>query len=99
MGLALIPNCSSFLQHAARVSLSRQSVVYRRGVKLLTAAPLHSGQSGFMRMFLFNRSVPERDGALENDLVVHENTHGITNRMTGGGSGRYVECYSLTLFS
>ena len=62
-------------------------------------APLLSGQSGFMRMFLFNRSVPERDGALENDLVVHENTHGITNRMTGGGSGRYVECYSLTLFS
>ena len=44
-----------------------------------------------MRMFLFNRSVPERDGALENDLVVHENTHGITNRMTGGGTGRYVK--------
>ena len=44
-----------------------------------------------MTMFLFNRSVPERDGALENDLVVHENTHGITNRMTGGGTGRYVK--------
>ncbi|KAI0291811.1 Fungalysin metallopeptidase-domain-containing protein [Multifurca ochricompacta] len=28
---------------------------------------------------------PERDGALENDIVIHENTHGITNRMTGGG--------------
>ena len=50
-----------------------------------------------MRMFLFNRSVPERDGALENDLVVHENTHGITNRMTGGGTGRYVARCSLIL--
>lgn len=27
-----------------------------------------------------------RDGALENDIVVHENTHGMTNRMTGGGT-------------
>ena len=79
------------------MSLSRQSVAYRRGVKVLTVAPLHSGQSGFMRMFLFNRSVPERDGALENDLVVHENTHGITNRMTGGGTGRYVARCSLIL--
>ena len=50
-----------------------------------------------MRMFLFNRTVPERDGAVENDLVVHENTHGITNRMTGGGTGRYVECCFLIL--
>ncbi|KAM5541577.1 hypothetical protein V8D89_004767 [Ganoderma adspersum] len=49
------------------------------------------GQSGFMRMFLFDRTVPERDGALENDLVVHENTHGITNRMTGGGTGRCLQ--------
>lgn len=29
-----------------------------------------------------------RDGALENDIVVHEFTHGVTNRMTGGGTGR-----------
>lgn len=34
---------------------------------------------------------PERDGALENDIVVHENTHGITNRMTGGGTGRCLQ--------
>lgn len=27
-----------------------------------------------------------RDGALENDIVAHENTHGTTNRMTGGGN-------------
>ncbi|KAJ7799933.1 Fungalysin metallopeptidase-domain-containing protein [Mycena olivaceomarginata] len=42
------------------------------------------GQSGAMRMFLWDLTNPERDGALENDIVTYENTHGITNRMTGG---------------
>jgi extracellular elastinolytic metalloproteinase len=32
-----------------------------------------------------------RDGALENDIIVHEMTHGITNRMTGGGTGRCLQ--------
>ena len=41
-----------------------------------------------MKMYIFDRTVPERDGSLENDIVVHENTHGITNRMTGGGTAR-----------
>ncbi|KAJ7110217.1 Fungalysin metallopeptidase-domain-containing protein [Mycena crocata] len=49
------------------------------------------GQSGRMRMFLWDLTNPERDGALENDIVVHENTHGITNRMTGGGTGRCLQ--------
>jgi extracellular elastinolytic metalloproteinase len=30
-------------------------------------------------------------GSLENDIVVHEMTHGITNRMTGGGTGRCLQ--------
>ncbi|KAJ7477392.1 Fungalysin metallopeptidase-domain-containing protein [Mycena latifolia] len=49
------------------------------------------GQSGAMRMFLWDITNPMRDGALENDIVVHENTHGITNRMTGGGTGRCLQ--------
>jgi len=49
------------------------------------------GQSGAMRMFLWDLTTPERDGALENDIVSHENTHGITNRMTGGGTGRCLQ--------
>ncbi|KAJ6448194.1 Fungalysin metallopeptidase-domain-containing protein [Mycena sanguinolenta] len=49
------------------------------------------GQSGAMRMFLWDETNPERDGALENDIVTHENTHGITNRMTGGGTGRCLQ--------
>ncbi|KAM5541576.1 hypothetical protein V8D89_004766 [Ganoderma adspersum] len=55
----------------------------------LTVTP--SGQSGYMRMYLWDKSVPMRDGSLENDVVVHENTHGITNRMTGGGTGRCLQ--------
>ncbi|KAM5541593.1 hypothetical protein V8D89_004783 [Ganoderma adspersum] len=49
------------------------------------------GQSGFMQMYIFDRTVPERDGSLENDIVVHENTHGITTRMTGGGTARCLQ--------
>ncbi|KAF9017287.1 hypothetical protein BDZ89DRAFT_1165814 [Hymenopellis radicata] len=56
------------------------------------AAPA-DGQSGQMRMFLFNVTTPFRDGALENDIVIHEFTHGVTNRMTGGGTG---ECLQST---
>ncbi|KAF8880948.1 metalloprotease [Mucidula mucida] len=51
------------------------------------------GQPGQMRMFLFNGTTPFRDGALENDIVIHEFTHGVTNRMTGGGTG---ECLQST---
>ncbi|KAJ7165457.1 Fungalysin metallopeptidase-domain-containing protein [Mycena crocata] len=49
------------------------------------------GQSGQMRMFQFTLSRPSRDGALENDVIVHENMHGITNRMTGGGSAACLQ--------
>ncbi|KAI9439559.1 Fungalysin metallopeptidase-domain-containing protein [Lactarius indigo] len=46
------------------------------------------GQSGHMRLFLFNLTVPRQDSALQNDILVHECQHGATNRMTGGGTGR-----------
>ncbi|KAJ7676842.1 Fungalysin metallopeptidase-domain-containing protein [Mycena polygramma] len=49
------------------------------------------GQSGHMRMYLFTETTPDRDGALENDVPVHENTHGVTNRMTGGGTGACLQ--------
>ncbi len=46
-------------------------------------------------MFLWDHTNPMRDGALENDIVSHENTHGISNRMTGGGTGRSVHLTSM----
>ncbi|KAH8989248.1 Fungalysin metallopeptidase-domain-containing protein [Lactarius akahatsu] len=49
------------------------------------------GQSGHMRMFLWDFTSPARDGAVENDIVIHENTHGVTNRMTGGGTARCLQ--------
>ncbi|KAH7087255.1 Fungalysin metallopeptidase-domain-containing protein [Auriculariales sp. MPI-PUGE-AT-0066] len=49
------------------------------------------GSPGKMRMFLWDITNPERDGALENDIVLHEYTHGITNRLTGGGTGECLQ--------
>jgi len=49
------------------------------------------GQSGTCRMFIWDVTNPRRDGSLENDIVVHEMTHGVTNRMTGGGTGRCLQ--------
>lgn len=49
------------------------------------------GQSGRMRMFLWTLTTPDRDGAMENDIVAHENTHGTSNRLTGGGTGRCLQ--------
>jgi extracellular elastinolytic metalloproteinase len=37
-----------------------------------------------MQMYLFDITVPRRDGDLENSIIVHEYGHGISNRITGG---------------
>ncbi|KAJ1882019.1 hypothetical protein LPJ57_001232, partial [Coemansia sp. RSA 486] len=44
------------------------------------------GQNGVMRMYTWTMTVPGRDGDLEQDIVAHEFTHGISNRLTGGPS-------------
>ncbi|KAI0088048.1 Fungalysin metallopeptidase-domain-containing protein [Irpex rosettiformis] len=49
------------------------------------------GQSGHMNMYLWDFTGPGRDGAIENDIIAHENTHGISNRLTGGGTGRCLQ--------
>ena len=41
-------------------------------------------------MFTWTYNTPNRDGDLSNDIIVHEFAHGLTNRMTGGGTGRHV---------
>lgn len=40
---------------------------------------------------MWTKTTPPRDGALENDMVVHEYTHGLSNRLTGGGTGRCLQ--------
>ncbi|KAH7332995.1 Fungalysin metallopeptidase-domain-containing protein [Rhizoctonia solani] len=49
------------------------------------------GQPGMMRMFLWTKTSPQRDGALENDIVIHEYGHGISNRLTGGGTASCLQ--------
>lgn len=46
------------------------------------------GQAGQCNMYLWTLTSPQRDGDLSNDVITHEFTHGLTNRMTGGGTGR-----------
>ncbi|KAI8827068.1 Fungalysin metallopeptidase-domain-containing protein [Fimicolochytrium jonesii] len=42
------------------------------------------GQIGLMRMFVFTATQPQRDGNLENAIPIHELSHGLSNRLTGG---------------
>ncbi|KAJ2847797.1 hypothetical protein IWW36_003671 [Coemansia brasiliensis] len=44
------------------------------------------GQRPRMRMYVWTMTNPQRDGDLEQDIVAHEYTHGISNRLTGGPS-------------
>ena len=45
------------------------------------------GVRGRMQMFLFTGTNPNIDGSLDADIVVHEHTHGLSNRLHGNGSG------------
>ncbi len=45
------------------------------------------GGSGRMQMYLWTGGAPSRDGDVDNGVVVHEFGHGLSNRLTGGGSG------------
>jgi extracellular elastinolytic metalloproteinase len=42
------------------------------------------GQNGRMRMYLWDKSSPQRDCSFEAGVVIHEYTHGLSNRLTGG---------------
>jgi len=42
------------------------------------------GQNGRMRMYLWNTALPFRDGDLEAGIVIHEYSHGLSTRLTGG---------------
>ncbi|KAK7032139.1 hypothetical protein VNI00_013313 [Paramarasmius palmivorus] len=50
------------------------------------------GQSGLCSMHFFNRTKgPLRDSVFDTSVAVHELAHGLTNRLTGGGSGRCLQ--------
>lgn len=45
------------------------------------------GTSGRMQMYVFTGPTVDRDGSLDAEIVVHELTHGLSNRLIGNGSG------------
>jgi hypothetical protein len=45
------------------------------------------GGRGRMQMYIFTAPTPDFDGSLDADVVVHELTHGLSNRLHGNGSG------------
>ncbi|KAF2679942.1 extracellular metallo proteinase MEP [Lentithecium fluviatile CBS 122367] len=42
------------------------------------------GQAPRMRMYIWNYTTPFKDGAFEAGIVIHEYTHGLSTRLTGG---------------
>ena len=42
-----------------------------------------------MQMFLFNGPSPNIDGSLDAEIVIHEHTHGLSNRLHGNSSGLF----------
>ena len=42
------------------------------------------GQAGRMRMFIWTYTTPNRDCAFDAGVVIHEYTHGLSTRLTGG---------------
>ena len=68
------------------------------------------GSAGRMQMYLFSYPTPDRDGDLDAEIVIHEYTHGLSNRRVGGGVGisasqsagmgeGWSDFYALTLLS
>lgn len=51
------------------------------------AAP--DGISGRIEMFVFDGPDPDRDGDFDAEIILHEYTHGLTDRMVGGGAQIY----------
>ncbi|CAE6534804.1 unnamed protein product [Rhizoctonia solani] len=49
------------------------------------------GVNGELRLYLWNKTTPFRDVAFENDLLIHEYTHGLTGRLVGGGTARCLQ--------
>ncbi|KAK1236422.1 hypothetical protein PQX77_000332 [Marasmius sp. AFHP31] len=49
------------------------------------------GQSPECHMYIFTGSTPRRDGVFELGIPIHEITHGLTVRMTGGGTSRCLQ--------
>ncbi|HLM00763.1 MAG TPA: M36 family metallopeptidase, partial [Pyrinomonadaceae bacterium] len=48
--------------------------------------PMDGGR-GRLQLYVWTNPTPDRDGALDNQMIVHELTHGLSNRLHGNVSG------------
>ncbi|PYH88615.1 extracellular metallo proteinase MEP [Aspergillus ellipticus CBS 707.79] len=55
-----------------------------QGINGASFATPPDGQPGRMRVQIWTWSGPKRDGAFDFSLIIHEYTHGLSNRLTGG---------------
>ncbi|PPQ81903.1 hypothetical protein CVT24_009473 [Panaeolus cyanescens] len=67
------------------------SVQDSSGVNNANFATPPDGRNGICRMFIWDLTNPRRDGSMQNDILIHEYAHGITNRLTGGGTARCLQ--------
>ena len=47
------------------------------------------GMPGRMQMYRFTGPTPDRDGGLDAEIVIHELTHGLSNRLVGNATGLF----------
>ncbi|MEZ5307735.1 MAG: M36 family metallopeptidase [Pyrinomonadaceae bacterium] len=69
---------------ADRVSAEAQDSSGTNNANFLTPA---DGGRGRMQMFRWTITTPNLDGDLDADIVIHEHTHGLSNRLHGNASG------------
>jgi extracellular elastinolytic metalloproteinase len=62
------------------VRVNNQAIEYN-GANFATPG---DGQPGIMNIFTWTTARIRRDGSLVNCVLVHEYTHGLSNRLTGG---------------
>jgi len=67
-----------------RVSAEGQDSTSINNANFMTPA---DGGRGKMQMYLWPSTNPDIDGNLDADVVVHEHTHGLSNRLHGNASG------------
>ena len=51
------------------------------------STPPSDGTSPRMSLYIFNGPQPFRDSAFDAEIILHEHTHGLSNRRVGGGVG------------
>ncbi len=67
-----------------RISFEIQDGSGTNGANFATTA---DGVRPWMQMFIWTGSTPDRDGALDTQVVTHELTHGVSNRLHGNATG------------